>query len=518
MDTLDEALASAMSMIAGFSGIQWFFLVWVLWISTVVLRANVRASKQAKLGARAPPVPSKLPLGFGVLLRLIRNLRQNTVLEWTQEALNIPGRTVELRLVGMNMIMTDNIDNIRAIMSTQFEHFGKGDTYRKIWSSLMRDSILTTDGQLWQENRNHLVAHVAKIRPTDYAVTERHTQNLINVVSDGEPHDTLDLLNRFAIDVVSDIFYGTSTNSLVSNDQSLRDAIQQHKNRNTWRSLLSGLGALLPPNLKACETIDRYLHGVLENFSPENSETLEERDRKASSLLGILFAQGVPQSILKDQIISVIVGGRDSVAIIITWGLYELVRHPNVLHALREEILAAIDSSGPLTPAQIDSLELLNGVVLETMRIHTSVGINVRTALRDTSLPTGGGSDGTSPVGILAGTNVIMGLDSVHRRTDIYGPDANEFNPRRWDSNRKPETWTYFPFNRGPRSCLGKNLATMEVKYALCRLLRAFSVIELIEKVGEKVVVVDVEKHPAMKTKMAFNTKPADIIWLRFRK
>ncbi|KAL1603708.1 hypothetical protein SLS60_005298 [Paraconiothyrium brasiliense] len=459
-----------------------------------------------------------LVIGFGVLLRMLRNLRQNTVLEWSNETLNVPGRTVELPLVGTNMIMTDNVDNIRAIMTTQFEHFGKGDTYRKIWSSLMRNSVLTTDGQAWQDNRNHLVAHVAKIRPTDYAVTERHSQSLVKVLSDGQPHDTLDLLNRFAIDVVSDIFYGTSTNTLVSNDQSLRDAIQQHKDRNTWRNLLSGLGALLPPNVKACETIDSYLDGVLRNFSPEQSESLEERDRKASSLLGDLAAQGVAQSILKDQIISVIVGGRDSVAIITTWALYELVRHPEILHELRKEISAGIDPSTPINPAQIESFVFLNRVVLETMRVHTSVGINVRTALRDTSLPTGGGADGTSPVGILAGTNVIMGLDSVHHRKDIYGPDANVFDPHRWDSNSKPDTWTYYPFNRGPRSCLGKNLAIMKVKYALCRLLQAFSVIEWLKKADGKLVVVDVDKEPAMKTKMAFNTKPADIVWLRFAK
>lgn len=94
----------------------------------------------------------------------------------------------------------------------------------------MRNSILTTDGHAWQTNQDHLVAHVAKVRPTDYAVTERYTQNLIHILSDGKPHDTLDLLNRFAIDVVSNVFYGTSTSTLVSN---VRDAIQQHKNRNT---------------------------------------------------------------------------------------------------------------------------------------------------------------------------------------------------------------------------------------------------------------------------------------------
>jgi hypothetical protein len=66
--------------------------------------------------------------------------------------------------------------------------------------------------------------------------------------------------------------------------------------------------------------------------------------------------------------------------------------------------------------------------------------------------------------------------------------------------------------------CLGKNLTVMEVRFVLCRLIQAFSRIEMVEKVGEDVVVVKAEKREKMRTKMAFNTKPADVVWLRFKK
>lgn len=111
-----------------------------------------------------------------------------------------------------------------------------------------------------------------------------------------------------------------------------------------------------------------------------------------------------------------------------------------------------------------------------------------------------------------------MGLDSVHHRTEIYGSDANEFNPYRWDNSWKPGTWTFYPFNRGPRICLGKNLAVMEVKFVLCRLVQAFSSIDMVDKVGQKVVVVDTESRKMVRTKVAFNTKPAEVVWLRFTK
>ncbi len=111
-----------------------------------------------------------------------------------------------------------------------------------------------------------------------------------------------------------------------------------------------------------------------------------------------------------------------------------------------------------------------------------------------------------------------MAFDSVHRRTDLWGADANLFNPHRWDENWKPDTWTYYPFNRGVRVCLGKSLAVMEVKFVLCRLIQAFGSIEMVEKVGDNVVVVNVEKRKRIQTKMAFNTKPAEVVWLRFKK
>jgi hypothetical protein len=53
---------------------------------------------------------------------MVKNVRNNTALEWTRKTLNIPGRTVEVFMLGNNMIMTDDIDNIRAIMATQVIH------------------------------------------------------------------------------------------------------------------------------------------------------------------------------------------------------------------------------------------------------------------------------------------------------------------------------------------------------------------------------------------------------------
>jgi cytochrome P450 len=98
-----------------------------------------------------------------------------------------------------------------------------------------------------------------------------------------------------------------------------------------------------------------------------------------------------------------------------------------------------------------------------------------------------------------------MSIASLQRRADLIGPDADTFNPERWDG-WKPATWSFLPFNHGPRICLGKNFAVMQMEYVLCRLFQEFTRVELVGDYGQREI----------KTRLALNTKPAQAIMLRF--
>lgn len=75
-----------------------------------------------------------------------------------------------------------------------------------------------------------------------------------------------------------------------------------------------------------------------------------------------------------------------------------------------------------------------------------------------TTLPVGGGPDGRSPVFVKKGTAVGYSVYVMHRRKDIYGEDADEFRPERWEGDelRNIHSYAYLPFNGGPRICLGR--------------------------------------------------------------
>lgn len=52
--------------------------------------------------------------------------------------------------------------------------------------------------------------------------------------------------------------------------------------------------------------------------------------------------------------------------------------------------------------------------------------------------PGGGGPDGSAPIFVPKGKTVSFALHLLHRRKDLWGPDANHFRPERWE-NRKME-------------------------------------------------------------------------------
>lgn len=82
--------------------------------------------------------------------------------------------------------------------------------------------------------------------------------------------------------------------------------------------------------------------------------------------------------------------------------------------------------------------------------------INLRIAQKTTWLPRGGGPDGCAPLLVRRGTGVGFLPYYLHRRKDLYGEDAHEFRPERWEGSELANiSWGYIPFNGGPRLCLG---------------------------------------------------------------
>jgi cytochrome P450 len=93
--------------------------------------------------------------------------------------------------------------------------------------------------------------------------------------------------------------------------------------------------------------------------------------------------------------------------------------------------------------AQLKSCRYLQWVISETLRLFPTVPINVRSAARDCTLPVGGGEDGSKPIPVRKGQTIGMIIFAMHRLKDVWGEDADEFKPERWE-NKKLD-WSFIP-------------------------------------------------------------------------
>lgn len=178
---------------------------------------------------------------------------------------------------------------------------------------------------------------------------------------------------------------------------------------------------------------------------------------------------------LRSQSLNILLAGRDTTAGLLSFTFSLLARHPDVFKKLRDAI---INEFGPFESVERISFKSLKAcsylqfVMNETLRLWPGVPLNSRRAQKDTTLPTGGGPDGRSPVYVPKGTEVAYIIYIMHRRTDLWGIDAEEFRPERWEGRKIG--WEYLPFNGGPRICLGQQHALTTAGYVITRLLQKY--------------------------------------------
>jgi len=157
----------------------------------------------------------------------------------------------------------------------------------------------------------------------------------------------------------------------------------------------------------------------------------------------------------------------------LTWALIELCRHTDKQQRLREEVSLFRED---LTFEQLVSPSLapyLDAVVHEVLRLHPALGEITRMATEDDVIPLSEPvltADGrlADSIFIQKGMVVVIPMEYVNQAKDLWGEDATEFNPDRWiDGSVKKELPGYkhiLTFSDGPRTCLGKTFAIVELK------------------------------------------------------
>ncbi|CAM9687144.1 unnamed protein product [Heterosigma akashiwo] len=157
------------------------------------------------------------------------------------------------------------------------------------------------------------------------------------------------------------------------------------------------------------------------------------------------------------------------------WALFELARAPALMARARAEaqkVFGKRNTPESSLPAheKFSDLVFNEACLKEALRRYSVVPTVVRTAAQDVTLPPGPG--GGPGVFLARGTSVMIGIQAVHHRADLW-PEPMKYLPDRFLGPVQP--YTFLPFIDGPRACLGQNLSLLESKVVLATLVQRYS-------------------------------------------
>ncbi|KAI3342751.1 cytochrome P450 [Ustulina deusta] len=473
-----------------------------LWGVCLKIDESVRLRR---LGARAPKAVSRFPFGLDIVSKQIEATMKYKNMEAFLEIMKpSPNYNAEARLLGRRIIFTADPENIKAILATQFSDYGKGEPFHREWKEFLGDSIFTTDGQAWHASRQLLRPQFSRERISDLHTFETHLETLFKAIANGgalngpyqdvdieagngRPLDISELFFRYTLDVSTSFLLGKDVQSLTNPREPFAEAFNEVQRIQSLKARAGPLQILVPRasfrrGLKVVnELCDIYIDQALQLSREElASKTKSDSDYTFLHELA-LFTRD--RTVLRDQLVAVLLAGRDTTAATLSWTIYELGRHPEVVQKLRDEIIKTVGRNRTPTYDNLKNMKYLQYVVNETLRLYPVVPFNVRLALKDTTLPRGGGADGTQPIAVLKDTAIAYSTLVMQRRSDLYPPvsekfpDPAEYCPDRWFV-WQPRPWQYIPFNGGPRICIGQQFALTEITYVLTRLFQRFERVE----------------------------------------
>lgn len=212
------------------------------------------------------------------------------------------------------------------------------------------------------------------------------------------------------------------------------------------------------------EILDDLFQPMIEDKSGATPE-IDDQDKIAETDQMSMSSNHVLNS---RSLISLIVnGGVDSTATSLVCTLYYLIKNPETLQKLREELDSALSPTDSIAPwSKVRKLQYLRACVDESMRLSPPVATDL---IRRTP-PEGAEIDGQMVPG---NTEVSISAYTAHRDPMVF-PDPEAFRPERWlakgDDRMKDMLTSFIPFSAGSRSCIGRNVTILEQQVFLATL------------------------------------------------
>ncbi|XWS40595.1 hypothetical protein CRYUN_Cryun17cG0009200 [Craigia yunnanensis] len=471
-----------------------------VFISVFFSLLHARLCKVCRAPKLSGPGPPTYPI-IGCLISFYKN--RTRLLDWYTEllAVSVTNTIVVNRLGAPRTIVTANSENVEYMLKTNFNNFPKGKPFTEILGDFLGYGIFNVDGELWRMQRK-LASHAfstSSLREFVMSTLEEEVENqllplLESSAEASEVVDLQDLLRRLAFNMICKVSLGVDRCYLdpslpVSPLNKAFDMASEICAKRgaaplflVWK-VKKWLGVGSEKRLKdAVEEVHAYVEEIIRG---KKKKIYESGENCGEDLLSRLILAGHDEEVIRDMAISFVMAGRDTTSAAITWLFWLLSCHPVIEQELLKEIMNMEERL--LDYESLKELKLLKASLCESMRLYPPVAWDSKHAMVDDLLP-----DGTL---IQAGDRVTYFPYGMGRMEALWGKDWYEFRPSRWFIEpiyqggplKKVCPYKFPVFQAGPRVCLGKEMAFIQMKYVVASILRQF---EIKPVVSEKPVFV----------------------------
>jgi cytochrome P450 len=365
---------------------------------------------------------------------------------------------------------------------------------------------MTTNGHMWKKSRQMINPAFARAQVSELSSFERHLEKMIEKLpKDGGTVDMQPLCKQLFLDRSTEFVFGKSANSLSPETDSpiarRLPGIFDEALIGMFTRFMMGKFSFLAGSKKKYLAQCKAVHDVIDGFIDEEIELQKKfegagkADTKSSNLYSYVLLKELVRTtddrrVIRNELMNVFFPARDTAAILLSNVLFLLARHPEKWDKLRAEVLGIGDQK--LTFELLKSMKYMQAVMNESKSKSPPIsfqGTDIvvlkryictlrRAVVRKPAShpPHGGGPSGQESILLQTGDQVRMSFAPLHVDPEIWGKDANDFRPERWEYLK--QSWNFIPFMGGRRICPAQQNVLTDVAYIMVRLMQRYKALE----------------------------------------
>lgn len=402
-----------------------------------------------------PPGPSGLPL-LGSTHKYF-----SSPLSFYEDCADEYGDVVSFTVGGNEMVLVSDPELVETVLVRREDKLGKPDFFQDLLGGVFGRGLLTNEGDDWQTQRQMLQPLFFRERMAEYiGIITEYADDHIRQWDDGSVHEIHGELGSLTLRIITDIVLGID---LEEHGVDLRGDIENLYDRYLPQNQLVPEWVPTRDNREYKSSLSRLNELVYERI-----ETHRQRGTDDNSMLSMVMDAGaksdrdLSNKQIRDEVVTMILGGHETTTALLTFGLYALADRPQLQDSVRDEA-ESILSGGQPTLEDVSAFDKVERAVKETMRLYPPSPVVLR-SLRD-DLRVGG-------YHLPEGATAMFPQWVVHHDDRFYD-DPWEFDIDRWGGEAEEDRprYAYFPFGGGSRRCIGHSFAKVEAKLLLATFL-----------------------------------------------